>query len=99
VRATTGVERLAQHRDTYRDAAGALRLVRDLGGYEAIGDAAYGPRVPVLAAQVGDVALVEIEGREGFAVVCGGHVMGPGAAGLVARPLREARVVWRCARG
>lgn len=100
VLATTGRDLAAPWRGTYSDAAAAYRLVRYLGGLPAIADMA-GPRVPPLAAQVGDVGLVvdiSLTGeRELLAVCAGANWLCPTARGLGAMPLSAARLAWRVA--
>ena len=96
VLATSGIDHAADVRGTYSDAAGALRVLAQLGGIEAVG-ARAGAEIPPLAAAVGDVGLIESAGRQLLAVCVGQVWLAPAAAGLGAHPLPEARKAWRVA--
>jgi hypothetical protein len=98
VLAVTGRDPAQDLRGAYRSANGAAAVLAELGGLEAIADARLGPRVPVGSAQVGDVAMVRIDGRDTGAIVAGSHMLAPGESGLVTIPMSEALVVWRCER-
>lgn len=79
----------------YRSERGAARIVRQLGGVAGIGASRFGAACEVLQAQVGDVLLVHTGSRDSLALCVGAHWLAPGAAGLVAGPLSEARSAWR----
>lgn len=98
VLAQTGVDPAAAERGTYADAAGAARLVRDLGGLEAIAGRA-GPAIPPLMATLGDIGLVTLEDREALAVCAGQVWLAPGSSAMAAIPLQKANRAWRVARG
>lgn len=96
VQAITGIDPASELRG-YTTEAGAAKCIRRAGGMEALADARLGARVPVLMAQVGDVALLEQESPL-FAVCVGQHWLAAGlAGGLVALPLSAALIVWRVA--
>jgi hypothetical protein len=95
---------MAEVRDTYRDARGAARAMRKLGGTDVATSAAaiaarY--RMPelstVLLAQRGDVALVESGQGPALGVVDfdGRHVLVPAEARVARVPLAGALRAWR----
>lgn len=95
VLAMTGCDLAAAFRGTYSDALGAERLIAELGGVEQIADANCLHQIAPIAAALGDVGVVESDGRKLLAI-CGGAVwLAPGASGLVRfdRALRA----WRAA--
>ena len=97
VQAVTGTDPAADLRGKYRTEAGAARHIKRLGGMEAIADARLGARVPVLMAQVGDVALIGADAPH-FAVCAGQHWLAAALdGGLAVLPLRDARICWRVA--
>jgi hypothetical protein len=98
VLAVSGVDPAADLRGTYSSAIEAVRLVDQLGGMEAIA-ARGGAPIPPLCAGVGDVGLVTLDDRELLAVCAGDVWLAPGANGLAARPLAEARLAWGVAHG
>lgn len=80
----------------YTTAKGAARVVSNLGGMREIGNTRFGAEIHPMQAQVGDVGLIEIEGRESF-VLCGGTCwIGPGPDGLVRMDIGAALIAWRC---
>ena len=98
VAALTGADPASDLRGRYTTETGAARVIKRLGGLEGIGDARLGPRVPVLCAQVGDVGLIEQDGRDMAAVCAGQHWLAAALeGGLAVLPLAAARVVWRVA--
>ena len=99
--AMTGVDVAAAYRGAYTDEASAreamLRI--DGGGLRAIGNRAFGPALNnVFMAQRGDVALVEIDGREAAGIVLGATVAVPGPRGLQFAPLDSIVAAWAVAR-
>lgn len=74
----------------------AMRIVRELGGMRAIASSRFGEAVPVLAAQVGDVGLLDLDGRQSLALCGGGHWMAPGELRVETLPLDAAIAAWRC---
>ena len=95
VSACTGNDPAKAMRGTYRDAAGAARLVRDLGGLAAIAAAHCGPEVLPGLAQPGDIGLVLNDGRECLAVCSGAMWLAPGFVGLCSLPMAQALRAWR----
>jgi hypothetical protein len=98
VQAMTGTDHAADVRGTYSTAAGALRVLQQLGGIEAMGARAGAP-IPPLAAGVGDVGLIVLEDRSLLAVCMGAVWLAPAAQGLAARPLGGVLRAWRVSRG
>lgn len=101
VLAMTGVDVAAAYRGAYTDEASAreamLRI--DGGGLRAIGNRAFGPALNNVAmTQRGDVALVEIDGREAAGIVLGATVAVPGPRGLQFAPLDSIVAAWAVAR-
>lgn len=97
-----GIEAITGH-DPAADLRGystereALRLLQAHGGVRGLAESRAGESVPVLAAQVGDVGLLPLDGRDTLALCGGAHWLAPGAAGLVALPLDTAVAAWRAA--
>jgi hypothetical protein len=98
VLAVSGVDYAAPFRGRYGTAAGALDMLREAGGIEALADQ-VGPRIPVMMAAFGDIGLVRLEDRQLLAVCAGEVWLAPAAAGLAARPLPEASIAWRVSHG
>lgn len=96
IAAMTGHDPAWDVRGSYRTERGAARLVKRLGGMAAIGASRFGAAVPVLAAQVGDVGLIEHDGRLSLALCGGDHWLAAGEQGLERLPLHEATQAWRC---
>lgn len=80
----------------YSSERAAARIVKKLGGMRAIASTRFGAEIPVLMAQVGDVALVSLEGRESLALCGGGHWMAPGLDQVEMLPIAAAVAAWRC---
>ena len=99
VEASTGRDPAAGIRGRYRDARGASRIVRRLGGLEAIARDMLGSEVSTALAQPGDVGLLENAGRPCLGVCTGLHWLAPGALGLLTLPREQARLAWRVGRG
>lgn len=96
VLAQTGEDPAAEFRGTYSDAASALGLLQDLGGLPAVAARAGDP-IPPLCARVGDIGLVEYEGRASLAVCAGPVWLVPAEQGLAALPIDCAIAAWRVA--
>lgn len=95
VLALTGSDPAAAWRGAYSDAAGAARLLAELGGVRAIA-AAHGREIRPLAARLGDVGVLEHDGRDLLAVCAGDVWLAPAAGqGLTAAPLDAALAAWR----
>jgi len=97
VLAQTGEDPAAEFRGTYADAREALELLTDLGGLQAVA-ARAGESIPALCAQVGDIGLVEHDGRELLAVCAGPVWLVPAEQGLAALPIDSATSAWRVAK-
>ncbi|MDP1686889.1 hypothetical protein [Hydrogenophaga sp.] len=95
VEALTGVDYAAAWRGTYSAAAGAARLMDELGGVRAIATGALGDAVSPLLAGVGDLVLIEQGGREMLGVCNGAEALVVGPAGLEAVSMPSARAAWR----
>lgn len=98
VLAATGHDPASGIRGTYRSAAGAAEVLAAHGGIRALADARLGSRVDPAIAQVGDIVLVVLEGRDTLAVCAGEAAVAPGAVGLVSMPMSAAVAAWRCTR-
>ena len=94
VLAQTGEDPAAEFRGTYADARQALELLTELGGLTAVAGRAGEP-VQALCAQVGDIGLVEHDGRELLAVCAGPVWLVPAEQGLAALPIDAATSAWR----
>ena len=98
VRAMTGVDHLAAFRGRYRSANGAARVLRSIGGVKTIEELVTGifgqPR-PVVAAQRGDVVLIDGDLGPTLGVCLGARAAFSGPDGLVYAPTATARSAWR----
>ena len=97
VLAQTGADPAAEFRGTYADAREAMELLTELGGLSAVA-ARGGAPIAALCAQVGDIGLVEHEGRELLAVCAGPVWLVPAEQGLAALPIDSAISAWRVAK-
>ena len=97
VRSITGRDPGAQWRGTYSDALSAGRLLRRLGGIEAV--AAMGGRaIPVAFAAAGDVGLVQANAEDGshsIGACTGTGWLVVGESGLLHFPIDSAVSAWR----
>lgn len=80
----------------YSTEKGAARVVKRLGGMRGIGGSRFGEEIHPMQAQVGDVGLVEVDGRESFALCGGAFWLSPGPEGLVRLDIGVAVMAWRC---
>lgn len=94
IEAMTGHDPAADVRG-YHTAREAAELVQRLGGMRAIGASRFGAEIAPALAQVGDVGLVEQDGRESLALCGGSHWVAVGEGGLVALPMNAALAAWR----
>ena len=100
VLACTGYDPMADLRGRMT-ALAAMRQMRDLGGFRAVGVQRLGPSIPAVMAQVGDVCLVPSGRRKGrgsgysFGICNGRSVMVPGLQRLVQAPIYMAEAAWR----
>ena len=95
VHAITGHDFAQDWRGQYDDAASAARVLHRLGGVGAIASAALGAPVPLSRATVGDVVLVQQDGRRALAVCNGAASLATGPAGLIAIGLDAALSAWK----
>jgi hypothetical protein len=104
IEACTGVDVMAEVRGKYKDARGAAKAMRKLGGTDVETAAvaiATRYRMPelatVLLAQRGDVVLVESGQGPALGVLDfdGRHVLVPAEARVVRLPLGDGRRAWR----
>lgn len=93
--AATGSDPAQNIRGSYSDAKSAARTVRRLGGMRAIGDNAFGSPVDPVSASLGDIGLVENEGRECLAVFGGQFFHAPAERGLTILPVEQCKRAWR----
>lgn len=92
--AMSGHDPLAPYR-TYSNELQAQRILSRLGGVRALAALVCGPEIPPALAQVGDVGLVDLGGRESLVLCTGGGWTGPGESGLVRMPAELATAAWR----
>lgn len=95
VLALTGRDLAADYRGIYRSEKTAYKLLKELGGITALADASLGESVPPLRATVGDVVLVEINGREGLGICNGSTILGPGPHGIEVLGMERALACWK----
>lgn len=79
----------------YSTALQAARIVKAHGGMAGFVTARIGPSIPPLMANVGDLVLVEINGRDTLTVCNGSNVIGPGHSGMVCCGMGLAKAAWR----
>jgi len=96
--AVTGVDPAEDLRGSYSSAAGAAEVIAGGGGLGNIAAARLGEAIIVELAQVGDVVLISLEGRETLSVCMGSYLTAPGEFGLVDLPLYLSLSAWRCTR-
>lgn len=95
VQAITGHDFGAELRGTYSSALEAARVLQERGGVAAIATAALGEARGPLFAGVGDVVLVEMDGRDALGLCNGLSVLGPSANGLTALGHDAIKATWR----
>lgn len=91
----TGVDIVAKQFKKYSTERAALSLVAKHGGLEAIATAAAGEPCGPLMACVGDMVLVDMDGRDMLAICNGDTAFAPGEAALVAVPMSAAKRCWK----
>jgi hypothetical protein len=79
----------------YSTALQAYRIVKAHGGMAAMATALLGPQISPLMANVGDVVLVDMEGRDALGVCNGTSVIGPGPLGMASCGMSLANAAWR----
>ena len=95
VQALTGLDFAAEHRGLYADAEGAARLLHRLGGVGSIAAAVLGAPVPVSRATVGDVLLLQQDGRKALGVCNGSAALAAGPQGLAVLGMDTALAAWK----
>lgn len=80
----------------YKTERGAARVIKRLGGMRQIGASRFGAPIRPLQAQIGDVGLVDVEGRESFALCGGACWLAPGPHGLQRLGSSSVVLAWRC---
>lgn len=95
VLAITGADVATSEQRSQKTALEAARLLEELGGVEGAAGAAMGIPISPMMAQVGDVVLVDADGRDMLAVCNGSTCMAPGPDGLVHIGMASARKCWR----
>jgi hypothetical protein len=94
VLATTGVDHAAKFRG-YRTAVHAARLIKKLGGLEAIVTLALGPSIPLHEVVAGDVVLIEIESTIALGIYTGSACIGPGKSGIIVVSRTQMVAAWK----
>ena len=95
VQAISGHDPAAGLRD-HRTAQAAATALAGLGGVKGAADARLGPRITPLLAQVGDVGLGVLEGRETLLVCVGDAWVGPAKDGMARLPFESVPdTAWR----
>lgn len=94
VAAMTGWD-FAAEVEGYTTALQAERVLKARGGLRAVASDALGDPIPPLMATVGDVVLMENEGRELLAICNGTNAIGPGAEGVAVLDMAAALAAWR----
>jgi len=95
VHALTGQDFAADLRGTYATAAEASRVLKKLGGVRGIATEALGDSVAPAFATVGDIVLMEQDGRELLAVCNGLEALCAGYAGLAPAGMEQAIAAWK----
>lgn len=95
VEAITGSNPMATA-EPYSSETGAARLIAEAGGLRELASAFLGVHVPPAFAAVGDVVMVENEGRQALGICNGTTVIGPSLnRGLVALDMSAALAAWK----
>jgi len=94
VLAMTG-EDLAKPLRGYTSALAAKRLVDEAGGLRELVSQFLGEAVSPLMAAVGDVVLLENEGRDLLGICNGTNVIGAGERGMAVLGMDLARAAWK----
>jgi hypothetical protein len=95
VRSLTGQDFAADLRGTYATAAEASRVLKKLGGVRGIATAALGASVAPAFAAVGDIVLMQQDGRELLAACNGLEALCAGDAGLAPASMQQALAAWK----
>lgn len=94
VLAMTGVDHAAQFRG-YTTAVHAARLIKKLGGLEAIVTRALGLPQALHEVTAGDVVLVQFESCIALGIYSGNACLGPGKDGIMAVGRTQILLAWK----
>lgn len=95
VHALTGQDFAADLRGTYTSAREAARVLKKLGGVRGIATAALGDSVTPAFAAVGDVVLMQQDGRELLALCNGLEALCASPTGLAPASMQQAIAAWK----
>lgn len=97
VLAMTGVDIAAEFRGRYKTARGARKVMRgDMAQMMARVSQTYGmPAIPPLAAQRGDMVMIDTPLGDALGICVGSRVACAGPDGLVYVPIAQALLAWR----
>ena len=79
----------------HRSAQEAAEVLRDYGGVLGLADNRLGPAIAPALAQVGDVGMAPLDGRDTLVICAGSGWLAPGSAGLVYIAHAAASHAWR----
>lgn len=79
----------------YNSARQAATVLNSNGGLRAIARRALGAELAPQYAAIGDVVLLDLDGRETLCICNGQTVLGPARLGMVAVPIEGAICAWR----
>ena len=94
VEAVTGHD-LADGLRGHRSVQEAAEVLRKHGGVVGLATARLGPAIAPALAQVGDVGMATLNGRDTLVICAGSGWVGPGSAGLVFVEHAAASHAWR----
>lgn len=94
VEAITGHDLAAGLRG-HRSAQEAAEVLREHGGVVGLANDRLGPAIVPALAQVGDVGMATLDGRDTLVICAGSGWVGPGSAGLVFVEHAAASHAWR----
>ena len=94
VEAMTGTD-LAEGLRGHRSAQEAAAVLREHGGVVGLANDRLGPVIACALAQVGDVGMATLDGRDTLVICAGNGWIGPGPAGIVWIEHAAASLAWR----
>ena len=95
VYAMTGEDHGEAFRGRYSTALQAERIVKEHGGVRQLATEAWGEPVSPLMASVGDVVVMETDGREALAICNGTSAIGAGRNGIAVLSMDAALAAWK----
>lgn len=95
VKALTGEDFTIPFIGKYATAKGAARLLKKHGGVRGIATAALGEEINPLAAQRGDIVMIDGEHGDTLGVCIGRQCVAPGFTDLIYFPMTAAVTAWR----